>query len=336
MRYLNLLLLATLLSTPAVAATLLVGNKSDDTVDLIDPATGESSATLPTGKAPHEIAISPDKRLAVVSNYGDRSAPGASLTVIDLAQSKVVRTIDLGEHTRPHGLAWLRGNDVAVTTEGSAHLLVVDAAKGKVVKAIPTGQRVSHMVAVTPDFSRAFVANIGSGSMTAIDLVKGTKLGDVITGEGAEGIAVRPGTKEVWVTNREAGTLSVIDTDSLKVKATIPAAGFPIRIAFTPDGSRALVSAASSGEVVLFDAGARKELLRKKLNLSNAPDAAKRLFADRFGESPVPVGLVISSDGKSAYVAATQSDVVAVIDPATLDVKNLLRAGHEPDGMALK
>jgi YVTN family beta-propeller protein len=79
---------------------------------------------------------------------------------------------------------------------------------------------------------------------------------------------------------------------------------------------------------------ARKELRRARLDLTAVADAAKRLFGDRFGESPVPVGLVVAPDGKRAWVAATQSDVVVAFDPATLEVLDLIKTGHEPDGMA--
>ena len=94
------------------------------------------------------------------------------------------------------------------------------------------------------------------------------------------------------------------------------------------------MSAARSGEVVLFDVADRKELRRAKLDLSNAPDAAQRLFGDRFGESPVPVGIVISPTGDRAWVAATQADAVVVIETRTLRVIGALAAGREPDGMA--
>jgi YVTN family beta-propeller protein len=317
---------------PLAAGTLLVANKSDHTVDLLDDA-GVSRARLQTGHAPHEIAVSPDGATAVVANYGDRQKAGSTLTVVDVAKANVVRTIELAPHTRPHGVAWIDGERLAVTTEGSKHLLIVDVGAGKVTGAIETGQEVSHMVALAA--GRAFVANIGSGSVTAIDLASAKKLADVKTGAGAEGIAVRPGTSEVWVTNRAADTLSVVDAETLEVTATIEAAGFPIRVAFTPDGKRALVSAARTGEVILFDAAGRRELRRAKLDLTTAPDAAQRLFGDQFGKSPVPVGLLVSPDGRSAFVAATQADAVVVIDTATLAVRNLLRAGREPDGMAL-
>ena len=94
------------------------------------------------------------------------------------------------------------------------------------------------------------------------------------------------------------------------------------------------MSAAGSGEVVLFDVPERRELRRSRLDFSTVPDAASRLFGDRFGDSPVPVGVVISPDGGRAWVAATQADVVVEVKTSDLEVVDLLRAGREPDGMA--
>jgi DNA-binding beta-propeller fold protein YncE len=48
---------------------------------------------------------------------------------------------------RPHGIAWLHGDEVAVTMEGSKTLLVVDVAAVKVTTAIETDQNGSHRVA---------------------------------------------------------------------------------------------------------------------------------------------------------------------------------------------
>lgn len=329
-----LVLVCFLVAIPSLASTLLVANKSDHTLDFVDLETGVSRATVPTGEAPHEVAVAPDQSLAVVSNYGTRERAGSSLTVVDLVTGSVLRTIELGRHTRPHGLAWIAANRLVVTAEGSAHVLVVDPLTGAISAEIETAQRISHMVAAGAGSTRAFVANIGSGSVTVVDLDKGLKVADVTTGAGAEGIALSPDGRELWVTNREADTISVLDPTSLELLATIPCPGFPIRVAFLPDGTSALVSAARTGEVVVFDVAERKEKIRRSLDLSTVADAATRLFGDRFGSSPVPVGLVVAPDGRTAWIAATQADVVVAIDPATVEVTGLLRAGREPDGMA--
>jgi YVTN family beta-propeller protein len=333
-RFLILSAIVSALPAGLSGQTLLVGNKTDNTVDLIDLKRGESRATLPTGVGPHEIAVAPAGRLAVISNYGSRDSRGSSLTLIDLVAEEVVNTIELGEHTSPHGMAWLDEDRLVVTTEGSAHLLIVNPHRGEILAAIPTSQEISHMVAVTPDGARAFVANIGSSTVTVIDLTAGKKVADLPTGEGAEGIAVSADGSKVWVTNRAADTLSVIDAETLVIERSHACASFPIRIALTPDGEHALVSVARTGEVVQLDPATGRETARAKLDLSALPESTTRLFGDQFGKSPVPVGLVIAPDGHTAWVAATQADMVVAIDPRTLEVKGLIRAGKEPDGMA--
>ena len=97
------------LAAAAGADTLVVLNKSDATASLIDLAKGAAVATLPTGQAPHEVDVSPDGKRALVANYGTREAPGSTLTVIDVPGARVVGTIDLAPHQRPHGVEWIDG-----------------------------------------------------------------------------------------------------------------------------------------------------------------------------------------------------------------------------------
>ncbi|MBM4167786.1 MAG: hypothetical protein FJ215_01310 [Ignavibacteria bacterium] len=335
MRRLLIPMMLTFVSTVlcAQSGTLVVLNKSEHTASLINVENGKTIATVPTGSAPHEVAISPDGRLAVVANYGT-ATPGSSLTVIDLSTTSVLREIDLGEYRRPHGILWLgEPRNIAVTAEGNKVLLVVDIEKGTVLSAIETDQDISHMVAVTPDFSKAFVTNIRSGSVTVIDLSAKKRLSNIPTGAGAEGIDVSPNGKEVWITNRSANTITVLGTKTLEKVADVVCADFPIRVKFTPDGRHVLVSNARSGDVAVFDAGTKKEVRRIKMELSAARDADTRLFGTQFGTSPVPIGILIPPDGKRAYVANTNADIVTVIDLATWEITERIKTGKEPDGL---
>ncbi len=271
MRTLRLSLTALLFAFAATTfaagpGTLLVLNKSDNTVSLLDLASKKAAVTLPTGAGPHEVAVSPDGRTAVICNYGSQAGPGSTLTVIDVAARKVVRTVDLKEYRRPHGIAWLRGNEVAVTTEGTKNLLIVDVAAGNVTAAIDTDQNGSHMVALAPAHDRAFVANIGSGTVTVIDLKEKRRIANIASGQGTEGIDISPDQREVWATNRDGNTVSVIDVASLKIVATLESKSVPIRAKFTPDGKYVLVSNARSGDVAVFDAATRRELRRVKMH----------------------------------------------------------------------
>jgi YVTN family beta-propeller protein len=338
---LGLLFLVAVSARPAAAGTLIVANKAEATVSLIDVDSGEVRATLPTGNRPHEVAVSPDGRLAVVADYGGGGAPGSTLTLIDVPGALVVRTIDLGEYRRPHGLAWLAqpadagertAAPLVVTVEAQKAIVLVDPEEGVVRSRVETGQEVSHMVAVTPDGSRAFVANIGSGGITAVDLTKGEKIADVATGEGAEGVAVSPDGSRVWVTNRAADTVTAVDASTLEVVATVKAGAFPIRAEITPDGRWVLVSNARSGDISVIDTESAE--LARTISLDvPAKDGEGRLL-DFGDESPVPIGIEIEPDGRRAWIAAANADAVVVIDLESWEVVGTLAAGREPDGMA--
>lgn len=326
------LFLSTLLFTgPLQAATLIVANKAEATVSLVDLPSGKVAATLPVGNGPHEVAVSPSGRLALIANYGTREQPGSTLTLIDVPAAEIARTIGLGEYRRPHGVVWLDERRALVTAEQNKALLEVDTEEGKVTGAAVTGQEVSHMVAVAPGATRAFVANIGSGSITAVDVKEKAKRGDVATGAGAEGIAVTPDGKEVWVTNREADTVSVIDAASLKVLANLPSPSFPIRAEVTPDGRRVLVSNARSGDLSVFSVAGRK--LERRVPLEAPKGRTEGRLMNEFGSSSVPIGIEIAPDGKRAYVAHANADEISIVDLESWKKVGSLAAGKEPDGM---
>ncbi len=73
---------------------MLVVDKANNVVSIVDLDAGREVAQVPTGKNPHEVAVSPNGRSAVVSNYGSQE-PGNSLSVIDVVNKKNTKTIDL-------------------------------------------------------------------------------------------------------------------------------------------------------------------------------------------------------------------------------------------------
>jgi YVTN family beta-propeller protein len=313
---------------------LIVVSKSDDSVTILDRKTGARRATVHVGPGPHEVEVLADRKTAAVSNYGRPGEPGGTLTLVDLDRGAAVGTIDVGEETRPHGLEALADGRLLVTAEGSRELLVVDPKGRRVTARIPTRRQVSHMVVASPDGSRAFVASIGSGTVSTVDLAGRRIAKELATGAGAEGIDRTPDGREVWVTNRDADTVSVVDAAGLTILATIPTPKFPIRVKVTPDGKRALVSCAQSGDVAVLDVASRKPVKRIALDREAVSGIRGRAFSTNFGKSPAPVGLLIAPDGKHAWVASTNADVISVIDLDKLAVVGTLTAGREPDGLS--
>lgn len=328
------LLLLLIAPLRAHADTLVVLNKAEATASLLEPTTGKVMATLPTGPGPHEVGLSPNGRTAVVTDYGTRNAPGRTLTVLDIVKARRTQTIDLGPHRRPHGIVWIPGSQrVVVTVEASKAIIVVDVPSGKILTTIPTDQEISHMVALSQDGKQAFVTSIGSGTLTVIDVDRAKRIRTVVTGKGAEGIDITADGREVWVTNREADTVSVVNTRTLKIERTLKSPSFPIRARATPDGKWMLMSNARSADLFVFDAKRRTKAHVLSLK-GTARDTTDRAFADQFGKSPVPIGVVTNPAATKAYVALANADAIAVIDLARFAIIGELRAGKEPDGMA--
>lgn len=294
---------------------ILVLNKTDNTAALVDPTTFEVVASVPTGEAPHEAAAAPDGKFVYTANYG-RQAAGNTLTVVDVSARKVARTISLGEFKRPHGIRVSHDSKtVWVTCEASQAVVGIDAASGRVVETYRTGQETSHMLVPSKDEQKLYVANIGSGSVTIIDRKTG-QVKSLHSDAGSEGIDISPDGKFVWIANRAANTISILDTASDTIVATVKAGGeTPIRIKFTPDGQYALVSNARSGTVSIFDAGRREEI-------------------GKIETGAALVGILIVPGSTRAIVANTQSNQLTLIDWKERKVVRTFRTGTEPDGMA--
>ena len=316
------------------AGRVIVLNKAAHTAMVIDVATGETLATLKTGVGPHEVAVHPEGRFAVVANYGEQEM-GSSLSVIDLATLELVGGIDLGAPIRPHGLAFEPdGKHLWVSAEVVRQAWRVSFPGGEVVAKVDSEANATHMVAWAPN-GRVFTANIGSGSTSVIgpDGEGGFKLlAKVPTGAEAEGVCVTPDGRHVWVSNRREGTVSVLDAESLKLVTELPCEGFPIRAMASPDGRLVLVTSAIAGKLSLFDAVEPAFLgaIEMPFQVGEEGDA----ILGQMGESPIPIGVSLHASGKLAFVANAAVDRVAVVDLIRRKVVAQLPAGRGPDGIA--
>ena len=299
-------------SAIAEDARLLVVNKSDSTLSIVDPASLEVIASVPTGYGPHEVTVSADGTIAYVSNYGDQPRPGSSISIIDIAAAKEIRQVELSL-LRPHGIVESNGS-IWFTAEGSQTIARYDPAANKIDWKVKTGQEVTHMVVVAPRHGKVYASNIGSHTVTVAS-IEDKSVRQIETGRGPEGIDLSPDGSELWVGNREDGTISIIDVETDLVKATFEVGNFPIRVRFTPDGRRVLISDAALNELIVIDA-VTCEVVR------------------RIPTGDMPVGILVEPDGRRAWVAATMADEVIVIDLEKLEMVGTISPGITPDGMA--
>ncbi len=298
---------------------LLVLDKDDNTLAIIDPVTNKIVGTAPTGNAPHEVAASSDGRFAYVSNYGpfQPDEPGNSLSVIDLASRKETR-VDITPLQRPHGIEFADGK-VYFTAELNKAIARLDPQTLKVDWLLGTGQNRTHMLVLAKDLRTIFTANTQSGSVNIIERTSGPEQWTetvVPVGKGSEGCDLSPDGRQFWVANAGDGTVSVIDVAKKKVVQTLDVGTkHSNRLKFTPDGKLVLISDIGTGDVIVIDAASRK--VTKRVNLGRSA-----------------AGILIVPDGSRAYVALTGDGKVAIFDLKTLSKTGEIATGRGPDGMA--
>ena len=312
-----ILLFATTIVQAQSTARLLVLNKEEATLAIVDPASGSVLGRVPTGQGPHEVVASTDGKLAFASNYGTGAAPGNSISMIDIASQKEVRRINVSPLQRPHGLGFANGK-LYFTAEANRKIARYDPAADKVDWEFETGQNGTHMVLPSRDARTLFTSNIGSDSVSIIEAGSDGKWTQtlVAVGKGPEGIDLSADGKTIWSAHSRDGGVSVIDVASKKVLHTIPAGTKRSnRIKLTADGKFALISDLDAGDLVVLDTASHKEV--KRLPLGRAPE-----------------GILLPPGGSIAYVAVNGDNHVAVVDLKTWQVTRKISTGNGPDGMA--
>ena len=310
-------LAAAALAAPA-APRLIVLNKSDNTMVVVDPATLKVLGKVPTGEGPHEAAITADGKFAVVANYGAMK-PENSLSVIDIDALKERERVDLGALTRPHGIQTVK-DKIYFTSETTRSVARFDPSTSKIDWLMGTGASASHMLVVSPDGRKLYTSNIASNNVTTIRLdgpANAQGIAQISVGAQPEAIDISPDGREVWVGHNGDGGVSIIDTAMNAVIATLKAGSLPIRLKFSPDGKWVFVSdpRGGEGEVIVID-------------------AAKREVVSRIKVPGVPLGLQFSADGKTVYVSRTQAGRVDAIDVVKREVMGSVETGNGPDGLA--
>jgi len=285
---------------------------------------GKMIASVAVGLHPHEMAFSPDRRMLYTVDNGtmrieNSGTGGNTLSVIDVAAKRKIGDISLGEYRRPHGIDVdpSTGN-LVVTAELPDKVLLVDANKRTVIKHCDTKGKTSHMVSFGPGAKYAYVSNLGSGNISAVNLAScAVKL--IQTGERPEGSALSRDGKELYVCNREAASITVIDTAKNQAIAYIPTGKGPVRIAITPDGSK-LVYALMHEKKVAF----ANPQERRQTDYVLLP----------FG----PVSLTLSPDGQLAFASAEEQDTVYIISVAKKRIVGTIQTekGAAPDPVLMQ
>jgi YVTN family beta-propeller protein len=234
---------------------------------ILDTDSKDVVASIPVGRMPFGLALSPDGKFAYVSNVGMFNytlVPG-----YDANRSK-----ETGLDFPPFGFPSKEAAEGA-TVGGKAipglgdpnvpesnSLWVIDAgdpAQPKVVAKVKTGVRVgdksvggSSPGAVVAGRDKVFVSNANQDSITILDAhsnqVEKTVLlepADALKGLRGLlpfGMALSPDEKRLYVACAGINAAAVLDTGSGNVLGYLPTAWFPARLGLSPDGKTLYVA----------------------------------------------------------------------------------------------
>jgi DNA-binding beta-propeller fold protein YncE len=297
---------------------LVMIDKRGNLVRFFDPATLKEVGTVDIGGIPHELAISPDRKLAYIPIYGDgvygaNPNPGHVIAIVDLTTRKMAGTIDVSPAIAPHGLRVDEKGLLYAVCDLSRKLLVIDPKARKVQASIDIEGH-GHWLAVLPDGSKAYTANKQDRLFVSVVDLKARKMtGRIDMPNGTQGIGMSLDGSRVVAADFAEPNVRVIDTATDKVVDVVTLDGVkgggPFRLQYSPDGSRLLTTTLGVNLLHVFDAG---NLRGKQLVVPVGRD---------------PFGVGFTEDGKTALVSNHGDGTISVVDVASGTVKSSFTAG---------
>jgi YVTN family beta-propeller protein len=257
------------LGHPALATTAVVLNSDDDSVSIIDSDSYKEVSRTHIGRSPHHLIQTPDRRMLIIAMSGsnelvliDRAtgvekqritasdpyqigfspdgkyfvAASLRLDRIDIYDGSTFQLLHrLPAATMPSHIAFSHDSKtVFVTLQGTSGLISIDLASGKVNWTAPVGRQPAGIV--TRPGGTLLVGIMGSDHIVEVDPANGSVIRRIQTGNGAHNFLASADGKTLYVTNRVAGTISILNADTLAITGTLQAPGGPDDMALSPDG----------------------------------------------------------------------------------------------------
>jgi YVTN family beta-propeller protein len=346
---LPLLLIA---SSPCWAQTLtgqnyqvFVSDEKSGDVTVISGNDLKVVATIPVGKRPRGIQVTPDGKTVFVAMSGTPVAPPPQIDaqgnpifqrgkdddddeaahadkaadgigVIDVAQRKLTGKLAVGSDPEEFSLS-KSGAELYISNEDVKAASVINIASGKVTHIIPVGQE-PEGVGTAPDGKSFYVTCESGGDIYVVDTTSFKTIGHFTVPPRPRSIDFLPGAALAFIPSESVGQLNVIDTVHYKVlKAiTLPPGSRPVRVRVAPDGQKIYVSNGRAGTVSVIDSHSYALL-------------------DSIKVGTRPWGLVISPDGRYLYTANGPSNDVSVVDLQTDKEIARIAAGQSPWGIVI-
>jgi YVTN family beta-propeller protein len=285
-RLLAIFVLVGATAVPALAKDAVILNSDDDSLSLIDTSTYREISRTYIGRAPHHLIATPDGKSLIVAMAGgdelvflDRAtgmikqriaasdpyqvgfspdgkwfvANSLRLDRIDIYDAADYRLVHrLPAPTMPSHIGFsLDSSTLYVTLQGTNNLIAIDLASGQPLWTVPVGHQPAGVWVRRS--GTILVGIMGSDHIAEIDPRDGTLIRRVQTARGAHNFLRSPDGATLYVSNRVAGTISVLDADTLAITGTMSAPGGPDDMALSPDGQELWVTGRWRAAVNVID-----------------------------------------------------------------------------------
>jgi DNA-binding beta-propeller fold protein YncE len=247
--------------------TLWVTNDQGNSLTPIDPRTGVPGRPVPV-EDPYNLYFTPDGRFAAVMAEQRRR--------IDFRDSHTMRLEhQLSVPTCPgvnHADYTANGRYMLASCEFGAAMIVVDVARERLLQtiALPSGSAPQD-VKLAPNGLVFYVADLSSGGVWKLDARTFRRTGFIATGAGAHGLYPSRDARYLYVSNRSAGSISLISFATSKVvkRWQLPAGTSPDMGGVSADGRTLWLSGRYNAEVYAIDT--RTGHLLRRIHVGSGP-----------------------------------------------------------------
>lgn len=240
--------------------TLWVNNDRGNTLTPIDPATGKAGKPVDVHD-PYNLYFTPNGKYAIVMASLDRQ-----LVFRDAHTMKTAKSVPVSCYGVNHADFSPDGRYFIVSCEFSGELLKVDTERMEVVgqQRLPFQGAMPQDVKIAPDGSRFYIADMAADGMWVLDGDRFTEPKLLHTGKGCHGLYVGRDSREMYISNRGEGTVSVYDftRNRLTKKWHLPQGGSPDMGGVSADGKVLWLSGRYNSEVYALDTHDGRQLAR--------------------------------------------------------------------------
>lgn len=315
-----------------LSSVIYVTNEDSNSVTMISGDTHEVIATIPVGKRPRGIKVSPDGSVFYVALSGspkcpptmdddvceamvaDKAADG--IAEVNPLTREVVRILPSGSDPEQFDVNW-ETEKLYVSNEDTHTATILDLEQGEILMTIPTGLE-PEGVRLSPDGRIFYVTGEVASDITVIDANTGAEITRIKVGLRPRDSVFTADSSTAYVSAEFGELINIIDVVNNTVAGEIP----------LPEGALPMGLVLSPDESTLYVANGRGQTVV-------AVDLASREVINSVVVGPRPWGLAMSLDGTTLYSANGPSDDISVIDIASFEVIKKIPVGETPWGVVV-